>query len=206
MNMGSGMAMGMTGSGMTGMDINDVEYDAFLANDRTLADPEIVRVERGGRVRLRVINGASSSQFWIDLGDLTGYVVATDGHAVQPAFAPLGFDEKISVGVLASFAAREVIVSTLGMVTGAGEEAEVDKLTETLRQEKRPDGTPLFDTATCLSLLVFFVLAMQCLPTQAITRRESGSWRWAAFQLAYMTALAYTAAFVAYQGASLAGW
>lgn len=85
MNMGSGMAMGMTGSGMTGMDLNDVEYDAFLANDRTLADPEIVRVERGGRVRLRVINGASSSQFWIDLGDLTGYVVATDGHAVQPA-------------------------------------------------------------------------------------------------------------------------
>jgi FtsP/CotA-like multicopper oxidase with cupredoxin domain len=82
-NMGSGMDK--KGSGMTGMDLNDVQYDAFLANDRTLADPEIVRVDRGGRVRLRIINGASSSQFWIDLGDLTGYVVATDGHAVQPA-------------------------------------------------------------------------------------------------------------------------
>ena len=75
---------GMTGPGMAGMDLNDVQYDAFLANDRTLADPEIVRVDRGGRVRLRIINGASSSQFWIDLGDLTGRVVATDGHAVQP--------------------------------------------------------------------------------------------------------------------------
>jgi FtsP/CotA-like multicopper oxidase with cupredoxin domain len=76
--------MGMKHAGMAGMDLNDVQYDAFLANDRTLADPEIVRVDRGGRVRLRIINGASSSQFWIDLGDLTGRVVATDGHAVQP--------------------------------------------------------------------------------------------------------------------------
>src|ERR1700738_410656 len=83
------MAMpGMTMSGPGGMqmhmDLNDVHYDAFLANDRTLADPEIARVERGGRIRLRVINGASSSQFWIDLGDLVGRVVATDGHPVHP--------------------------------------------------------------------------------------------------------------------------
>src|SRR6202521_1123458 len=74
----------MKGMDIAGMDLNDVRYDAFLANDRTLADPEIVRVDRGGRVRLRIINGASSSQFWIDLGDLTGRVVATDGHAVKP--------------------------------------------------------------------------------------------------------------------------
>jgi FtsP/CotA-like multicopper oxidase with cupredoxin domain len=66
------------------MGLNDVHYDAFLANDRTLADPEIVRVERGGRVRLRIINGASSSQFWVDLGELVGRVVATDGHPVHP--------------------------------------------------------------------------------------------------------------------------
>jgi FtsP/CotA-like multicopper oxidase with cupredoxin domain len=83
------MAMpGMTMSGPGGMqmhmDLNDVHYDAFLANDQTLADPQIVRVERGGHIRLRVINGASSSQFWIDLGDLVGRVVATDGHPVHP--------------------------------------------------------------------------------------------------------------------------
>jgi len=83
-----GMAMpGMTTSGPSGMqmhmDLNDAHYDAFLANDRTLADPQIVRVERGGRIRLRVINGASSSQFWVDLGELFGRVVATDGHPVH---------------------------------------------------------------------------------------------------------------------------
>ncbi len=125
-------------------------------------------------------------------------VLGRIGHAVQPAFAPLGFDEKISVGVLASFAAREVVVSTLGIVTGVGEGAERQDLFKALAAEKRADGTPLFTTATCLSLLVFFVLAMQCLPTQAITRRETGSWKWAAFQLGYMSVLAWTSAFVVY--------
>src|SRR6201987_2981725 len=77
-------AMAMSGPGGMRMDLNDVHYDAFLANDRTLTDPEVVRVERGGRVRLRVVNGASSSQFWVDLGDLVGRVVATDGQPVFP--------------------------------------------------------------------------------------------------------------------------
>src|SRR6266852_3844032 len=77
-------AMDMSLPGGSQMDLNDVHYDAFLANDRTLADPEIVHVERGGRIRLRIINGATSSQFWIDLGELVGRVVATDGHRVQP--------------------------------------------------------------------------------------------------------------------------
>ncbi|WP_297296126.1 multicopper oxidase family protein [uncultured Methylovirgula sp.] len=79
--------MDMSGMHMSGdmpMDLNDIHYDAFLANDRTLRDPEVVRVERGGRIRLRIINGASSSQFWIDLGALVGRVVATDGHPVHP--------------------------------------------------------------------------------------------------------------------------
>ena len=75
--------MQMPGAEAPHMDLNDVEFDAFLANDRTLTDPEVVRVERGGRVRLRIINGASSSQFWVDLGALTGKVVAVDGHSVR---------------------------------------------------------------------------------------------------------------------------
>jgi FtsP/CotA-like multicopper oxidase with cupredoxin domain len=99
------MAMpGMTMSGSRGMqmhmDLNDVQYDAFLANDRTLADPQIVRVERGGRIRLRVINGASSSQFWIDLGDLVGGVIATDGHSVHPVAGnrfPLAMAQRLDI-------------------------------------------------------------------------------------------------------------
>jgi FtsP/CotA-like multicopper oxidase with cupredoxin domain len=100
-----GMAMpGMTMSGPGGMqmhmDLNDVHYDAFLANDRTLADPEIVRVERSGRIRLRIINGASSSQFWIDLGELVGHVVATDGHLVHPVAGnrfPLAMAQRLDI-------------------------------------------------------------------------------------------------------------
>ncbi len=74
----------MAGHAMPGMDMNDVEYDAYLANDRTLDDPEVLRVERGGRVRLRLINGATSTAFHIDLGGLTGQVIAVDGSPVQP--------------------------------------------------------------------------------------------------------------------------
>jgi FtsP/CotA-like multicopper oxidase with cupredoxin domain len=100
-----GMAMpGMTMSGPGGMqmhmDLNDVHYDAFLANDRTLADPQIVRVERGGHIRLRVINGASSSQFWLDLGELVGRVVATDGHPVHAVAGnrfPLAMAQRLDI-------------------------------------------------------------------------------------------------------------
>jgi FtsP/CotA-like multicopper oxidase with cupredoxin domain len=98
-----GMAMpGMSGPGrmQRHMDLNDVHYDAFLANDRTLADPQIVRVERGGHIRLRVINGASSSQFWIDLGELVGRVVATDGHPVHAVAGnrfPLAMAQRLDI-------------------------------------------------------------------------------------------------------------
>jgi ferrous iron transport protein B len=121
------------------------------------------------------------------------------GKAVEPVFRPLGFDWRIDVGVLTSFAARETFVSTLAVVYGVGTGAEGDaaSLRQVLRAQRRADGTPLFGFATALPLLVFYVLAMQCLATQAITRRETGSWKWAAFQLGYMTVLAYSAALVA---------
>jgi len=94
--------MTMSGPGGMHMDLNDVHYDAFLANDRTLADPQIVRVERGGHIRLRVINGASSSQFWIDLGELVGRVVATDGHLVHPVAGnrfPLAMAQRLDIQI-----------------------------------------------------------------------------------------------------------
>jgi len=92
--------MNMLGPGGMHMDLNDVHYDAFLANDRTLADPEIVHAERGGRIRLRIINGASSSQFWVDLGELVGRVVATDGHPVKPVAGshfPIAMAQRLDV-------------------------------------------------------------------------------------------------------------
>jgi ferrous iron transport protein B len=122
-------------------------------------------------------------------------ILGRAGKQIQPVFEPLGFDWKTSVGVLASFAAREVVVSTLSVLYGAGENA--DSFMDRVSTAKRADGSPAFGTSTCVSLLVFFVLAMQCLPTQVVTRKETGSWKWAIFQLVYMTALAYGAAFVA---------
>ncbi len=124
-------------------------------------------------------------------------IIGRAGKWVQPVFAPLGFDWKTSVGVLTSFAAREVVVSTLSVLYGMGQDAEVHTLSSRLLSAHRADGSAAFDAATCVSLLVFFVLAMQCLPTQAVTRRETGSWKWAAFQFGYMSLLAYAAAFIA---------
>jgi len=127
------------------------------------------------------------------------------GKALEPIFAPLGFDWRINVGVVTSFAAREVLVSTLSVLYGIGEEGaeNPEGLVETLRNQKRPDGSAVFDVATSGSLLVFFVLAMQCLPTQAVTKRETGDWKWAILQFVFMTVLAYVAALVTYQSLKL---
>ena len=134
---------------------------------------------------------------------LSNSVAGQLGQAIEPIIEPLGFDWQIGVGVISSFAAREVIVSTLSIVYGVGEDVadeNPDSLYEKLRASKRSDGSPVFNTATCLSLLVFYVLAMQCLPTQVVTKRETGSWKWAGLQFGYMTVLAYLAAFATYQG------
>ncbi|MCA9050581.1 MAG: ferrous iron transporter B, partial [Planctomycetaceae bacterium] len=139
---------------------------------------------------------------------LAGSFAGRIGRLVEPVFRPLGFDWKINVGVITSFAAREVVVSTLAIVYGIGEEGAEERATlvQTLKRQKRTDGTPVFSVATSFSLLVFFVLAMQCLPTQAVTRRETGSWKWAVLQLIYMTLLAYAASCLTYQSLHAAGF
>ena len=124
------------------------------------------------------------------------------GHAIEPVIAPLGYDWQIGIGILSSFAAREVIVSTLAIVYGVGKEtAEKNpgSLYDSLRRATRSNGQPIFNTATCASLLVFYILAAQCLSTTAVVRRETGGWKWALFQIAYMTGLAYAAAFIVFQ-------
>ncbi len=129
------------------------------------------------------------------------------GKAMEPVIRPLGYDWQIGIGILSSFAAREAIISGLSIVYGLGEEGGGDSslLLDNLRQATREDGTPVFTVATCLSLLVFYVLAMQCLPTQAVTKAETGSWKWAGFQLLYMSVLAYVAALAVYQGLGMLG-
>jgi ferrous iron transport protein B len=135
-----------------------------------------------------------------------GSIAGRMGRLAQPVFAPLGYDAQLTVGILTSFLAREVFVSTMSVLVGGSGEADVDAgVIERIRGATREDGTPLFTTATSASVLVFFVLAMQCLPTLTVTRRETGSARYALMQFAYMSALAYVAALVVYQGLRAGG-
>ncbi|MBX3270282.1 MAG: ferrous iron transport protein B [Sandaracinaceae bacterium] len=129
------------------------------------------------------------------------------GLALEPLIEPLGFDWRIGIGLIASFAAREVLVSTLGIVWGIGEEEDERSppLREALRDATREDGTPLFTPLTGLALMVFFVLAAQCMSTVAVVRRESGSWKWPLLMVAYMTALAYLGALLVQQGGQILG-
>jgi ferrous iron transport protein B len=128
------------------------------------------------------------------------------GRALQPVFAPLGYDWQLTVGVMTSFLAREVFVSTMAVLAGSEDDAEVDAgVIDRIRGMTRDDGTPVFTAATAASALIFFVLAMQCLPTLAVTAKESGSPKFAAIQLAYMSSLAYVAALTCYQLLRLAG-
>ena len=129
------------------------------------------------------------------------------GRLIEPAIEPLGFDWKIGVGIVGAFAAREVFVSTMGVVYGAGEVAddETRGLREKMWSDTWPDGRRIFTPLVCLSLMVFFALACQCLSTLAVVHRETGNWVWPGFMFAYMTVLAWGASFVVFQGGRLIG-
>ncbi len=121
------------------------------------------------------------------------------GHAMEPAIRPLGYDWKMGVGLIGAFAAREVFVSTMAITYAAGDDQDTADLSAAMLADRHADGTPVWTTATALSLLVWFVLAMQCMSTLAIARRETGGWRWPLFMLVYMNALAYVVSLAVYQ-------
>jgi ferrous iron transport protein B len=123
------------------------------------------------------------------------------GKTIEPAIRPLGYDWKIGIALITSFAAREVFVGTMATLYSVGEDAGGNNYT--LRQKmamaQRPDGTKVYDLATGISLLIFYVLAMQCMSTMVIVKRETRSWKWPIIQLIYMTGLAYVMSWVAYR-------
>ena len=122
------------------------------------------------------------------------------GKSIEPVITPLGYDWKIGIALITSFAAREVFVGTMATLYSVGEDSDKDN--NTLRQKMeaavRPDGTKVYNVATGLSLLVFYVLAMQCMSTLAVVKRETRSWRWPLIQLFYMTGLAYIMSWIVY--------
>jgi ferrous iron transport protein B len=123
------------------------------------------------------------------------------GRSIEPVIQPLGYDWKIGIALITSFAAREVFVGTMATLYSVGEDA--DENSETLRNKMqsatRVDGSPVYTKATGFSLLVFYLLAMQCMSTLAIVKKETGSWKWPLIQLLYMTVIAYTLSLITYQ-------
>jgi len=122
------------------------------------------------------------------------------GKWIEPAIKPLGFDWKIGIAIITSFAAREVFVGTMATLYSVGkDENESQTLREKMFAELKPDGTKRYDLATGLSLLFFYVFAMQCMSTFVVVKRETGGWKWPIIQLAFMTILAYSVSLITYQ-------
>ena len=124
----------------------------------------------------------------------------TIGKWIEPAIRPLGFDWKIGIAIITSFAAREVFVSTIATIYSLGSADDNATIKDRLKDEINPEtGGPRFTPAVGLSLLVFYTFAMQCMSTLAVVKRETKGWKWPFLQLIYMTVLAYTSALLVYQ-------
>jgi ferrous iron transport protein B len=132
------------------------------------------------------------------------------GRLLEPSIAPLGFDWKIGIGIVASFAAREVFVSTMSVVYNVGEFKDEDSSTASLarsmQSQTRPDGTPVYTPLTGITLMVFYVFALQCVSTVAVVRRETNTWKWPLFQWLYMGVLAWVLAFATWRLGHLLGF
>ena len=125
--------------------------------------------------------------------------IGITGRAIEPVIRPLGYDWKIGIAIVSSFAAREVFVGTLATIYSVGNDEE-DTIKNRMAGEVNPIlGTPLFNFASGISLLLFYAFAMQCMSTLAIVKRETNSWKWPILQLTIMTGIAYLAALIAYQ-------
>ncbi|MEJ2162755.1 MAG: nucleoside recognition domain-containing protein, partial [Robiginitalea sp.] len=144
------------------------------------------------RLRARVINMEIASF------RLEHSLIGQMGKSIEPLVQPLGYDWKIGIAVLTSFAAREVFVGTLATIYSVGNDEE-ETIKNRMAAEVRDDGKPLFNLASGISLLLFYAFAMQCMSTLAIVKRETNSWKWPLLQLVFMTVIAYLTALTAYQ-------
>ncbi len=142
---------------------------------------------------------ADSLQVVLNTAKLENSYAGILGRSIEPAIQPLGYDWRIGIALITSFAAREVFVGTMATLYSVGEDDQGLLLRDKLRSAKKEDGTPLFTMATGISLMLFYLFAMQCMSTLAITRRETKSWKWPVIQFTYMTTIAYIMSFIAYQ-------
>ena len=120
------------------------------------------------------------------------------GKSIEPAIAPLGFDWKIGIALISSFAAREVFVGTLATIYSVGSDQE-ETIKNRMKAERKPDGSLLFDLPTGISLMLFYAFALQCMSTLAIVKKETNGWKWPLIQLFSMTLIAYLSSLIIYQ-------
>jgi ferrous iron transport protein B len=181
-------------------------YEAQRTELQSASDPSGTSGEQAARMEERLAA--------LDLEEagaqLRNSFAGRAGLLLEPLIEPLGFDWKIGIGIVASFAAREVFVSTMSQVYNLGELDESDEATqtlaETMRSQRRESGAPVYTTLVGISLMVFYVFALQCVSTVAVVRRETNSWKWPLFQWIYMGVLAWILAFLTYQGGRWLGW
>jgi ferrous iron transport protein B len=123
------------------------------------------------------------------------------GQSIEPVIRPLGYDWKIGIALITSFAAREVFVGTMATLYSVegGDEADESTLQQKMHAAEHPNGSKVYSLATGISLMIFYAFAMQCMSTLAIVKRETRSWKWPLIQLIYMTGLAYIMSLIAYQ-------
>jgi ferrous iron transport protein B len=143
-------------------------------------------------------NAIDSVQRQLNIEKLQHSYAGILGKVIEPVIRPLGYDWKIGIAIITSFAAREVFVGTMATLYSV-EETEDSLLREKMKSATHADGSPVYTLAAGLSLMVFYVLAMQCMSTLAVVKRETKSWRWPLFQLLYMTILAYLMSWSIYQ-------
>jgi len=172
---------------------------AYFPRSEEIREQAAQRIEAG--------EPESEVEHWAQSEQVRQSFAGRMGRAMEPAVEPLGFDWRIGIGLVTSFAAREVMVSTLGVVFSVGEADETSTaLRDKLVFAKKPDGSKAYSMLTAISLMVFFVLACQCMSTLAVMKRETNSWKWPVFAFTYMTVLAYVASLVVYQGGLALGF
>lgn len=187
---------------------DDVRFTAPLDQAPENAAPAYdTRLEEMQTIYQRYQNSMERMQWQENGAMVRASALGWMGRAIEPIVTPLGWDWRIGMATLASFPAREVIVSTLGTIFNLGGEADEESqdMLSTLQNAKRPDGSNLFNIAVALSIMVFFALCSQCVSTLAVIKRETNSWKWPIATFVYMTVLAYIASFITYQAAVFIG-
>ena len=185
-------------------------HDFVAGQDRLKSREEYAREARESQIETSKANADLTPEAEARMNELLDAPVASAqlrhslagrfGHAIEPVIRPMGFDWKMGVGLVGAFAAREVFVSTMNIVYAAGgSDDDVQPLRDAMRNDRYADGKPVWRPLVALNMLIWFVLAMQCLSTVAIVKRETGTWRWPLLQLAYMNALAFVVCTLVYQ-------